>query len=170
MSVFTYREACFLGTESSNLQLHAESTSSPPFSSAFWAVSNLPQDFKWEQEVWALSSHVLVLQLSLGNSNILPESLGDSRSFSFSGKGLLNHHSMWKWECRRAFIKMLKFLRETRCCPPCSTMWPCVWMTVTFGGWAYHASPFLASVESPSTHCPLPVGRSHPSLLPLCSH
>lgn len=25
MSVFTYREACFLGTESSNLRLHAES-------------------------------------------------------------------------------------------------------------------------------------------------
>lgn len=121
--------------------------------------------------MWALSSHVLVLQLFLGNSNILPESLGDSRSFSFSGKGLLNHHGVWRWELRRAFIKMLKCLRETRCCPSCSTMWPCVWMTVTFGGWAYHSSPFLTSVKSPNTHCGLLIEWSHPSASSsLCGH
>lgn len=83
----------FWGTESSDLQLLcAESSSSPPFSSAFWRVSNFfPQDLERGREVWVLSSEILVLQLFFGNRNTLPESLGNSRSSSFAGESLLNH-------------------------------------------------------------------------------
>lgn len=50
--------------------------------------------------------------------------------------------------------------------PSCSTMWPCVWMTVTFGELGLSSSPFLTSVESPDAHCGLPIEWSRP-LLPL---